>query len=157
MKNRKSTFMKAVGNLALVAGVLGAMAAVPQISSAATKPKAAMAMTAKKATPAKKTVAKTTQVTGTITAIKGDALTIAPVQKNKKGASVTVNVSQKTKVSANGKTAKLSQLKTGDKVTVKMTGSDVTSVSESVTKKAASKKAAPKVASKKAAISPKKK
>jgi hypothetical protein len=158
MKNRKSAFMKAVGNLALVAGVLGTMTVASQISSAATaKPKAAMAMKAK-APAAKKAAAKSTQVTGTITAIKGDALTIAPVQKNKKGAAVTVKVSSKAKVTANGKSTKLSQLKKGDKVTVKMTGSNVTSVSESVAKKATHKKATvKKVASKKAATSSKKK
>lgn len=119
MKNRKSTFMKTLGKLGLLAGVLGTMTVVSQISSAATaKPKAAMAMKAK-APAAKKAAAKSTQVTGTITAIKGDALTIAPVQKNKKGAAVTVKVSSKTKVTVNGKSAKLSQLKKGDKVVVK--------------------------------------
>lgn len=155
MKNRKSTFAKTVGNLALVAGVLGAMTAVPVISSAATaaKPKAAMAMKANKPA-AKKVAPKTSQITGTITGIKGDSLTIAPVQKNKNGASKTIKVSSKAKVTINGKSAKLSQLKKGDKVTIKSTGSTVTSVSTSEVKKAAATK---KTAPKKSATSTKKK
>ncbi|MEO6908684.1 MAG: hypothetical protein ABI210_12430 [Abditibacteriaceae bacterium] len=153
MKNRKSTFVKTLGKLGLLAGVLGAMTAIPQISSAATaaKPKATVAMKAKKATKAKKAASKTTQVTGTITAIKGDVLKLAPVQKNKKGASVTVKASAKTKVTINGKSAKLSQLKVGEKVTAKSTGSVVTSITSSVAKKAVAKKAATKKGSTKPA------
>ncbi|MEO6907895.1 MAG: hypothetical protein ABI210_08400 [Abditibacteriaceae bacterium] len=138
MKNRKTTFVKTVGNLAVVAGVFGAIVAMPQISSAATTPKPGTAMMAEKPAP------KTTQVTGTITSIKGEELTIVPVRKKKKGASVTVNVRAEAKVKIDGKPAKLSELKVGDRVTIKMSGSNVTSVTLSTVKKSTAKKASPK-------------
>jgi hypothetical protein len=138
MQNSKKMFVKTVGKLALVAGLLGATVAVPKISSAATK--AAATPVAK----VKKAAVKTTQVTGIITAVNGDSLTIAPTQKKTKGTSVTVKVPATAKVTFDGKAAKLADLKAGEKATVKSKGADVVSVKASTAKAPAVKKVSKK-------------
>lgn len=134
MKMHKSQLAGAVGTLALLSGVLSAVAA-PKTTAPKMPAKTTSHTTTHKATTHKtathKTAAKSSQVTGTVTSIKGDSLTIKPTLA-KMGASKTVTVPGSAKVWIGSKSGKLSQIKTGEKVTVMMSGAKVTSVRAAV-------------------------
>jgi hypothetical protein len=156
MKMHKSQLVGAVGTLALLSGVLSAVAApktaAPKMSAKTTGHTTTHKATTHK-TAAHKTAAKSSQVTGTVTSIKGDSLTIKPTLA-KMGASKTVTVPSSAKVWIGSKSGKLSQIKTGEKVTVMMSGAKVTSVRATAAKThktAAHKTAMHKTATHKAA------
>jgi hypothetical protein len=126
MKTYKSQLVGAAGTFALLAGLLSAAVAAPKTAAPKIAAKTASHTPTHKTT-SHKTTAKSSQVTGTITSIKGSTLTIKPTLK-KMGASKTVTVPSNAKVWIGSKSGKLSQLKNGQKVTVTMSGTRVTGV-----------------------------
>jgi hypothetical protein len=140
MKMYKSQVVGAVGTFALLAGMLSAAVAAPKVAApkgtvhkvaAKTTSHATTHKMAAHKTAAHKTMVKSSQVTGTVTSVKGDSLTIKPALK-KMGISRTITVPRSAKVWIGGKSGKLSQIKDGQKVTVMMNGARVTSVRAAV-------------------------
>jgi len=114
MKTYKSQLVGAAGTFALLAGMLSAAVAAPKAPAPKmATPKMAAKTTSHKTTAHKtaahkaathKTAAKSSQVTGTVTSIKGDSLTIKPTLK-KMGASKTITVPASAKVWIGSKSA----------------------------------------------------
>ena len=105
---------------------------------------------------APKTGAKMTQMTATISKMKGDKLMVMPTAAGKKAVMNTVTVPSSAKIMMGSKTMKMSDLKAGEKVTFMMKDGTVTKVMVANADKMAPKtgaKMAPKTAPKMAPTS----
>jgi hypothetical protein len=122
----KEKFATKLGTKLGVAGLLLAGLACHAHAAPAAKISSAKMSTAKTSGKVK-AAPKATQMTGTITSVRGMALTVKPVMKSN-GASKTVMVPKTASVMMGGKKVALSSLKAGEKATIMMSGTKITRI-----------------------------
>lgn len=117
--------MKFASKLGVAAALLGCISSV-----AFAAPKMSAKTSSTKMSSKMKAAPKMTQMTGTITSVKGMKLTVKPVMKSN-GTSKTVTVPNSASIMMGGKKVGLSSLKPGEKVTIFMSGTKITRINAS--------------------------